>query len=285
MEVTTSQQFREAGEQAKDILRLQGNSLDFKGKRSLELDVLRASNLRKVEEVTGLKFDVFEKADPHIGAFITVADQKTFMAAHSLDDLEWALFAGKHELKHKQTKDFMQVGNSKITVFSDQYDVLDQELQDMGIDMKSINWIEGFTDLLTAREIGKKSTSGYADHEVPAAEKLDALCLEKTGASLAEAFNANNVPLFTSMLRGLCESLMMEKAYDHLAGQDPEIESMRPQVKEKMKNYRPIVQSREEAEKAVSKMIAECVALQQIRRYVGLDENLSSVPAPAGMLS
>ena len=179
----------------------------------------------------------------------------------------------------------MQLGDKKITVFEDQYDVLKEELRALDVDIAGVNWIEGFTDLLTAREIGVHSQSGYADREVPAAEKLDDLCIEMTGASLAEAFNLNNVPLFTSRLRLLCEVLMMSKAYKKFASQDEEVSGMKGEIYVKIQTYRPIVESREEAEKAVAKMIAECVALKRIRRYVGRDENLSSVPAPAGMLS
>lgn len=285
MEVTTSKDYREAGEQAKDILRLHGDALARKEKRSLEVDVLRADNLKKVERATGLKFDVFRKGDPRVGAFITVAGQKTFMAERSLDDLGWAIYAGKHELKHKQTKDFMQLGDKKITVFEDQYYVLREELQGMKIDIAGVNWIEGFTDLLTARENGGHSQSGYADHEVPAAEQLDDLCLEMIGSSLAEAFNMNNVPLFTSRLRRLCEVLMMRKDFDHLAAEDEEVAGMREEIFMKIKTYKPILESMEDAEKAVAKMIAECVALKHIRSYVGQDDNLSGLPAPRGMLS
>ncbi len=284
MEVMTSQNFREAGEQAKDILRLHGNALDEEARRGLKVNALRAENLRKIEGATGLKFDVFQKGEPHVAAFITVAEQKTFMAAHSLDDLGWALYAAKHELKHKQTKDFMRLGNEKITVFSDQYEALDEELRGLGIEMENVDWIEGFTDLLTARENGKHHNSGYGDHEVPAAETLDRLCVEMTGASLAEAFNMNNVSLFTSRLRRLGEVLLMKKAYEELAIEDQEIEGMRSDIEQNMKNLQPIVESKKEAERAVAKMIAEHIALKAVRRYVGLDENLPSVPAPAGML-
>lgn len=285
MEVMTSQNFREAGEQAKDILRLHGNALDQEARRGLKVNALRAENLRKIEGATGLKFDVFRKGESHVAAFITVAEQKTYMAEHSLDDLGWAMYAAKHELKHKQTKDFMQLGNEKITVFSDQYEALDEELRGLGVQMESVNWIEGFTDLLTARENGEHHNSGYGDHEVPAAEKLDDLCIAMTGASLAEAFNTNDVPLFTSRLRRLGEALLMKKVYEELALQDPEVEGMRTDIELKMKTLKPLVADKKDAERAVAKMIAEHIALKQIRRYVGLDENLSSVPAPAGMLS
>lgn len=285
MEVVESQHYRDAGEQAKETLRLHGEALDKNRKRSLEVDVMRAENLKKVERATGLTFDVFRKGDPRVAAFITVGEQKTFMAAHSLDDLGWALYAAKHERKHKQTKDFMQLGDKKITVFEDQFDVLKDELRTRQVDLEGVNWVEGFTDLLTAREVGTDSQSGYADREVPAAEKLDDLCIEKTGASLAEAFNLNNVALFTSRLRRLSEVLMMEKAFEHLASQDDEVADMRGEIAAKMRSYQPILESNEDAEKAVGKMIAEAVALKQIRRYVGQDENFSSVPKPAGMLS
>ncbi len=285
MEVMQSQHYREAGEQAKDVLRLHATALDQKEKRSLEVDILRAENLKKIEGATGLRFDVFRKTDPHVAAFITVAEQQTFMAEHSLDNLGWAMYAAKHELKHKQTKDFMQLGNEKITVFSDQYNALDEALNGVGIDMKSVNWIEGFTDLLTAREIGEHANSGYNDHEVPAAEQLDDLCVEMTGASLAEAFNMNNVGLFTARLRQLCEMLMLKKAYEHLAAQDKDAAALRSDVEAKIITLRPIIHSKEDAERAVGKIVCECIALKEVRRYVGLDENLSSLSTPSGMLS
>lgn len=285
MEVMTSRDYREAGEQAEETLRLRGHALDHESKRGLKVGALRAENLKKIERATGLKFDVFRKGEPRVAAFITVAEQKTYMAEHSLDDLGWAMYAAKHELKHKQTKDFMRLGNEKITVFSDQYDALDEELRKGGIVMENVNWIEGFTDLLTARENGKHHHSGYSDHEVPAAEKLDRLCVEMTGASLAEAFNMNNVPLFTSRLRRLGEVLLMRKSFDELARRDGEIEGMRGDIELKMKTLQPIVPCREDAEKAVAKMIAEQVALKAVRRYVGLDENLPSIPTQGRMLS
>lgn len=285
MEVTKSQDFRQAGEQAQDILRLHGDALDSNQKRSLELDVLRSQNLKKVERATGLKFDVFQNADPHIAAFITVGEKKTFMAAHSLDNLEWSIHAAKHELKHKQTCNFMQLGDKKITVFQDQFDVLKDELQTLQVDIEGIDWVEGFTDLLTVEENGFATKSGYADREVPAAGKLDNLCIKKTGASLAEAFNMNHVPLFTARIRRLCEVLLLEKAVKHLANRDHEIEEMQPEIEAKLATLKPMADSKEDAEKAVSKIIAECIALKQVRGYFGRDENLSGVSAPGGMLS
>ncbi len=281
MEVIRSQHYQEAGEQAQDILRLHAQDLDRNDQRSLEMDVLRAENLKKVENATGLTFDVFTKGDPHVAAFITVGEQKTFMAMHTLDNLDWAMYAAKHEQMHKRTKDFMQLHDRKITVFEDQYDVLDETLRGLGVEMDSVNWIEGFTDLLTARAHGEHSRSGYREREVPAAVKLDDLCVEKTGVSLAEAFLQNNVALFTSRLRRLTEVLLMEKTFDDLAKQDSAIEAMRGDFAEKLAGVKPMILSREDAEKAVTKIIAECVALKQIRGYVGRDENFSSVPAQA----
>ncbi len=285
MEVIESQHYREAGEQAKDILRLHGKALDQNQKRSLEVDVLRSENLKKVESATGLKFDVFQKADPHIGAFITTGELKTFMAAHSLDHLDWAMHAAKHELKHKQTRNFMQLGDKKITVFEDQFNVLKDELRTMQVDLEGVDWVEGFTDLLTVEENGFSTKSGYADREIPAAEKLDELCMKMTGASLAEAFNMNNVSLFTSRLRHLSEALMLQKTYEHLAEEDDDIADMRGEVEEKIKTLKPMAESKEDAEKAVGKIIAECIALEQVQGYFGRDENLSGVSTPAGMLS
>jgi len=284
MEVMKSHDYREAGEQKQDILRLHGKDVDPETKRHLEVEVLRTQNLKKVESATGLKFDVFQKGEPNVAAFITVAEQKTFMAAYTLDNLGWSMYAAKHELKHKQTKDFMSLGNQKITVFADQYDALDEELKGMNIEIGGVDWVEGFTDYLTARENGTHENSGYS-YEVEAAKNLDGLCLEMTSSSLAEAFNMNSVPLFTSRLRRLGEVLMMRKAFEEMASQDEEVDGMRSEIEAKMKNLKPIVSSKEDAERVVTKIIAENVALKQVRRYVGLDENLSSVSPAAGMLS
>jgi|GEM_PF-2869284 len=282
MEVTASENFREAGDRAKEVLRLKGNALDDKARRSLELDVMRSENLKKVESATGLTFDVFEKADPGIAAFITVGEEKTYMAAHSLDNLAWALYASEHERMHKQTRDFMQLGTQKITVFEDQYDVLKDELQTMRVDLEGVNWMEGFTDLLTARKLGVESQSGYAEREVPAAEKLDNLCMEMTGESLAEAFLQNNVPLFTSRIRKLGGMLLMKKAYENLALKDPEIEEMRGEMETKMGDHKSIVESKEDAEKTVAKMIAESVAIKELRRYFSSGTHSHSI-VPGGL--
>jgi hypothetical protein len=207
------------------------------------------------------------------------------MAAHSLDDLGWAMHAGKHELKHKQTCDFMKFGDEKITVFEDQFEVLKDAVREMGADLSGVNWMEGFTDLLTVRENGLATKSGYAQREIPLAKKLDDLCAEKTGASLAEAFNMNNVPLFTARLRGLSGVLLLEKAVDELAAQDEEIVEMGPEIRARLAELKPPARDRAEAEKAAAKVIAECVALEQIRGYLGRDENFSGVSTPGGMLS
>lgn len=285
MEVMESKDFRKWGRDAADIQRHHAKELDQEAKRSLEVDVVRAKNLAKIEAATGLTFKVFAKGEPHVAAFVRVDNLETYMASHSLDNLDWAIYAAKHELKHIQTKDFMRLHDKPITVSEDQYDVLDDALKSLDVDMKHVDWVEGFTDMLTARENGEHSNSGYNDHEVPAAEKLDSLCLEKTGISLADAFNANNVPLFTARLKRLCEVLLLEESFDELAEQDVEVAGMRTEVKVRMDAYKPIVQTKDDAEKFVAKMVAECLALKQIRRYVRPDEKLSSVSTPAGMLS
>jgi|WetSurMetagenome_2_1015567.scaffolds.fasta_scaffold66075_3 hypothetical protein len=269
MEVTTSEKFLDEGQQAQEALRLHGNALDTKVRRSLEVDVMCSENLKKVESTTGLKFDVFENAKPGVAAFITVGEEKTYMGKHSLKNLEWALYAAEHEKMHKRTRDFMRLGNEKITVYEDQYDVLKDELQSMHVDLEGVNWMEGFTDLLTARKLGVESHSGYAEREVPAAEKLDDLCMEMTGESLAEAFLQNNVPLFTSRLRRLGGMLLMKKVYENLAIQDPEVESMRKEIELKMREPNLFVDSTEDAEKTVAKLITECMEIVKVRRFLG----------------
>jgi len=284
MDVTKSQHFGEAGEQAEKVLRLHGNALASDERKSLEVQQKRARTLAIIENLTGLKFDVFRKADPRIAAFITVAGKETHIAEQTLDDPVWAAYAAWHETMHKKTANFMNMGKYRF-LGHDYFETVNEEIGDSNIQLGNFSVVEAFTDLLTAQEHGEHPNSGYLEREVPAAEKLEELCLKMTGNSLAEAFRMNNVALFHQRLERLGEVLLMRKAFDDFAEKDRGLEGFREQMEQKMKDLKPIVKTVEDAERFVGKMIAECIAIKEKRVYFGLDENLSSLSASGGMLS
>jgi len=284
MEVIKSHDFREGGEQANEVLRLHDKELGENERKYLKVREKRAKTLKIIEGLTGLKFDVFRKGEAHVAAFITVAGKETYIAEHTLDDPVWAAYAAYHEAMHKKTSNFMTMGKHAF-IKHDYFEAVNEELKGTDVQLGEFNVCEGFTDALTADAHGEHANSGYNHHEVPAAEKLEELCTEMTGASLMEAFKSNDVALFHLRLERLGEVLLMRKAFDDFAKQDEELEEMRPQVLEKIQVLKPIVTTTEEAERFVGKIVAECVALERVEGYFRRDENLSSVSASAGMLS
>ena len=175
MSIVRSDDYRAAGAEAAEILLQQQEILSEENKIALSIQVKRTRVLRKVEALTGLRFSVDRKAPKGVAGYMLIATGEVSLAEESLDDEDWAKYVGYHEANHVHTQnchlDFEE------NVPADQFKALKDELAKKKINIKEINWTEGFNDLKTINTHGKNDNSGYLQKEVPAAEKLDDLCI------------------------------------------------------------------------------------------------------------
>lgn len=269
--VTESQAYRNAGERAGEILHSYDSVLTPEQKEYFLRLRKRVENHRKLEQATGIKIAVASDTEPHVAAFITTADKKIHMVDHTLDDYTWALYAANHEKMHEQTSAFFDLSYT-FKLEESKYDALEEQLNAVDVDIQT-DWIEGFTDLATKLKHGKHENSGYNHVEVPAAEKLEKLCLEKTGVSLLDAFTSNNIHLFYSRLEKLSTALLLEKTYENMLQENPKeegyLKDMKPDFMKRLKEVQPPADNEEEAEKVAVKILFEA---EQLRRLGGIKQ-------------
>lgn len=209
MKIMESDDYREYGENAGEILREHSQVLDVDQKSDLEIVKRRAETLQKIEAATGLDFAVANDTDPHVAAFVTTADSKAHMVEHTLDNYDWALYAARHEKEHVNNKIYSIDLRKNLEL--QHFDILREFMQDEGVEIEDVDLMEGFNDLITATKYGANDKSGYSDEEVPAAKKLDEICLKLTGFSLMWTFDSGNKNLFYRRLALLCTLLETNK--------------------------------------------------------------------------
>lgn len=248
-----------------------------------ELCALQVQNLKRVVAVYGEQ-KVFSEGPEHVAGMVYSDELKPYISVDILNDLALSMHVAEHEGIHVATKSFIRAEPKDITVFEGQLDILDEKLRSMRIDKDQIDLVEGFTEGLAQRRLKDGEKRAYRE-DVEAAEKLDALCLEKTRNSLFAAFELDKRPLFTLLLRRLGGALLLEEAVDHFAGQDRDVANMRGDIEKRLRTSPPVARSAEEAEKAVTKVIAEILASHQKGRYVGPNEKSSSVSESSTMFS
>ncbi|MFC1748444.1 hypothetical protein ACFL2V_06510 [Pseudomonadota bacterium] len=215
----------------------------------------RTKVLRRVEAVTGLKFDVIVSGvDSNIAAMVETDTGRTYISESVLDpgSAEFAIYAGHHEAEHKNNRVYSL--NLKRKIEADQIAALQGRLSTS--DLPSIDLVEGFNDLITMRKHGRNAESGYVDKEVPAAEKLENLCMKITGKSLVEAFESGNKFQFYHRLASLSDQLLLRKALKRVI--DTSIpEEMHAVLVQRVHAARMAVNTQEEAEKLVMRMLSE----------------------------
>lgn len=166
----------------------------------------RAAVLSSIESATGLRFGVaVNGVAANVAAFVQTGSRRAFVSEGTLDDLRFATYAAHHEAEHLRNGVFGL--DVKANVPHEGVDAIGTAL---GIsDWADEDLVEGFNDWGTILKVGRNEKSGYLEVEVPLAQKLEALCLKWTGASLRQAFSFGNVELFFERLRFLGELLLM----------------------------------------------------------------------------
>jgi hypothetical protein len=205
-----SDDYREYGENAGEILRTHEQVLESKDKKYLFAVKQRAETLCAIEAATGLDFAVANDTDPHVAAFVTTADSKPHIVEHVLGDYDLALYAARHEKEHIHNHIYHLDLEKNLELR--QFETLREFMKDFGVDIGEVDLMEGFNDLITATKYGANDNSGYKDEEVPAAKKLDQLCLKLTGYSLMWTFDGGNKQLFYRRLALLCTMIAVNSA-------------------------------------------------------------------------
>lgn len=278
MKTMASVDYHRTADQAEETLQERGEEMSRDERAGLELWQKREKTLRTIERLTGLKFNVFKDADLHMAAFITVADLNTNIAEASLDDGVWAAYAAWHEKMHHDTEAFMRHGDYAYLP-GDHYDALKTTMAANDVQLGNVDLTEGFTDMLTAQEHGTHANSGYNDHKVPAAEKLEKICLAMTGESLARAFRKNDRGLFHRRLERLAKVLLMREKYEQVIqnGQSGEwgvssedMAALKPRVYVKMKAEKAVVDNPKSAEEMVKDFLEEARMENAAYEFLGV---------------
>ena len=170
----------------------------------LETKKARSQVHRRIEAVTGLKFEVANDVDPHIAAFVETANDNNYVTEAVLDNPTLALHAAKHEAEHRSNKIFTlpldQLTPDETTILCDQFSIA--KLDETEI-------IEGFNEWSTFRKHGANDNSGYANKEVPLAEKIEKLIQEKLSISLLEIFRSGDKQKFVITLKQFATHLQL----------------------------------------------------------------------------
>ncbi len=181
----------------------------FCAKEDLEIRKRKVDVLKSVEAVTGLRFDVMIRGPKNIGGMAKPEEGRVLIADYVLGSKEAgaAVKIAGHEKMHMDTKicelDFER------RLKPNHLNVLKNFLGISRIEKEF--FMEGFTELLTARKYGFNSLCLYNENEVPAAEKLENLCMVNTGCSLAASFERGDEGEFFKRLEVLCEVLSVKE--------------------------------------------------------------------------
>lgn len=212
MRAIESKKFREQGEQAAEILRLNPN-LHAESREALEVRKRQSEVHRMIESRADIKLTVVEEgAPPNAAAFVEHSAingklRQAYIVNGVLGNPDHALHAAKHEEMHI-VSGFTAIELRK-ELNDDQLRILQQRL---GIQNEDETfWLEGFNELATIEDSGRDPNCGYNDEEVPAAQKLETLCMESTGVSLLATYKMGDKQRFYDRLRMLCDALLIEE--------------------------------------------------------------------------
>lgn len=175
----------------------------------------RIETHRRIEESTGLKFDVIVGGlESNVAAFVDSESSLNGVSESTLDNPEFALHAARHEGEHRL--------NSIFKLPLKQISPEDQQAICAEIDAKELDeteLIEGFNELSTFRKHGANDNSGYAGHEVPLAEKIENLANQKLNISLLSIFRSGDAQKFVITLQQLAIKLRLGKKLGELMSQ------------------------------------------------------------------
>lgn len=176
------------------------NTLKKRHANAQRLKVIHADTRRKFNVVLGGIGD-------HTAAFINTLDKETFIGENTLADQEFSLHAARHEQEHAENGvfhlDLNQLNEKEHQIFKEELK-LDKKLDQTTL-------IEGFNELSTFKKHGHNEQSGYAQKEVPLAEKLEKLAQKYLKTSLLQEFQKSQVEKFLIMLKNLAVSLEVQR--------------------------------------------------------------------------
>lgn len=206
----------------------QDKSIDFR--KSIELNrqigneqaaafyeaaLQRQETHRRIEEASGLKFDVIVGGlDSNVAAFVDSESSLNGISEATLDTPEFALHAARHEGEHRLNRIFKLSLN---LIDPEDQQILCQKLSIKELDEEKL--IEGFNELSTFRKHGANDNSGYAAHEVPLAERLEELANQELGISLLEIFRSGDAQKFVISLQQVAIKLRLQEELGELLPQ------------------------------------------------------------------
>lgn len=181
----------------------------------LEIKKTRASVLKEIQQASGITLDVAHDLEPNVIAFAT-PDNDNGIAESALDDKEKALHGAHHEAEHQNNKIF----NLPLEKLSpEDQEILQETFKITNIDETDL--IEGFNEWSTFRKHDTYGNSGYAQKEVPLANKIEELVQKKLNVSILEIFRSGDKDQFVATLQRLAINLRLEKVLGNSLEIDP----------------------------------------------------------------
>jgi hypothetical protein len=166
-----------------------------------------AGRLKNIHLETRQQFSVvLGGIGDNAAAFITPDHQK-YIGENTLLDDSFSLHTARHEHEHQLNNIF----HLNLNLLSpDDQKMLQQELK-LEKPLDETTLIEGFNELSTFEKHGRHEKSGYAQKEVPLAEKLEELAKKHLKKSLLDTFRQGNSEAFMIMLQELSVRLQIHK--------------------------------------------------------------------------
>ena len=169
---------------------------------------ITATRLKSIHADTREQFSVvLGGIGDHTAAFIDTASHEKYIGENTLLDEDFSLHAARHEQEHHLNGIFklnLQLLNPA------EHQILQQELN-LTEELDETTLIEGFNELSTFQKHGRQEKSGYAQREVPIAEKLENLAQKHFKKSLLEIFRLGQAENFIILLKELVIRLQIQK--------------------------------------------------------------------------
>jgi hypothetical protein len=185
-----------------------------------------------LESIRGIHSDiriVTDGAPAYAAGFVesgASASGPMYITEQTLEDPTFARHVAIHEKGHLTSGIY---GLPILTTFTENH--FGSIADALGFDMHTTDLVEGFNEFNTIRQDRRDGRVAYLQKEVPAAEKLEKLCLEVLKISLADLFEKGNKLAFAETLKKLADKLLLRTAYLEQQQRRP---NLSPQIRDKV---------------------------------------------------
>lgn len=187
----------------------------------------RAQLLRKLVQVTGYPFEVYDGVDmPNAAGFVVPGKKTVHIAEHVLDNPKFAEHVSEHEADHLRTMLVLPVD----TDFTQEHFNTLARFLPVRFEENTF-YLEGFNEALTRSKKGEGNRATAYDQNVRAAYHLESLAFSATGESLMNAFKQGAYDDFSRILKQATDRLMLYESLKDSEAPDTEYRHLLPSIK------------------------------------------------------